>query len=172
MKSIKALSLCLALGLAAFVNAASGAQVAQTTNEVDKTHAASHTSCPNCSMKHSGQHHDAAQSSTGDAQAKHDCDDCCAAAGCADCTHDCGSCCAMHHEGGKDGAPASCATCKMGAHKAGEKMCDASGCQMHGAHHEHAAGGASHEHGAAHAMHAGADGEGCCECCAAKTDAK
>jgi hypothetical protein len=170
MKSIKALSLCLALVLVAFVNAAHGAQVTQQTNEADKSHATSRASCPRCSMKHPAQHHDAAQASSDNAQAKQDCDDCCA--GCADCKHDGASCCAMHHEGDKDGAAASCPTCKMGAHKEGGQMSDASCCMMHDAHHEQAAAGvASHEHNAAHAMRAGADGEGC-TCCAMKPDAR
>ena len=168
MNRVKALTLCLALGLVAFVNAAGGAQATPQTKQAGNTQASHHADCSCCAMKHAAHQH-AAQTTGQPARAKTDAEDCCA--GCADCQRDGASCCSMHHEGRKAEGDPVCAGCKMGAHKsdhetaAGGAAADAPCCKMHGAAgHDHAAAMSG---GGGHSMHAshGDKAAGCC-CCA------
>jgi hypothetical protein len=107
MKSIKTFSLCLALCLIGFVQAA-GAQTNQPSTSADDSKASCcSTSCCAGGVCHlaSKSKHQHATAQAARAHATKDGCDCCA---------QCDDCC---KSGGDGSAAQSCTTCKMGAHR-------------------------------------------------------
>jgi hypothetical protein len=112
MKSFKTFSLCLALCLVGFVQAAGAQTTRQPANTDDSKASCCSASCCTggvCHMKQHSAHHHAAAQAAHDGQAAKDCDDCC-----AHCTDACKSgdsdCCKAMGDGAQ-----SCSMCKMGA---------------------------------------------------------